>query len=237
MNAGLVGYGKMGKIIDQLADSQGVYITARFDIDNPLENDEKTRKELESVPVLIEFSTPETVLKNVRTGLAMGKSMIVGTTGWQQHQDEVRKWLKSSNTGLVHASNFSLGVNLFYEIVEYAGKIMASFSIYEPFMEELHHQFKKDAPSGTALVIKKIIQDPYKKEIPISCVRAGFIPGTHRVSFDSRVDTIKMEHIARSREGFAEGALMAAKWIVDKKGFYSFQDILKTILQQSISDR
>ncbi|MBN1780284.1 dihydrodipicolinate reductase [bacterium] len=233
MKIGLVGYGKMGKIIESLAPNHGLEVGARFDIGNPLQDDAQTRQILKDIPVLIEFSTPESVMHNIRCGLALEKQMVVGTTGWHDHIDEVKDLVEKNGTGLVHASNFSLGVNLFYEILKNAGPIMARFEQYVPFMEEQHHQFKKDAPSGTAKVIRELIQPYFDTEIPISCVRAGYIPGSHAVVFDSRVDTIKLEHVARNREGFAEGALIAARWIQDQKGLFGFQDILGTLLQQS----
>ena len=236
MNIALVGYGKMGKIIEKLAPDHEVRIAASFDIDRPLEDTPDVREKLKDVPVLIEFSTPEVVMKNLNTGLALGKRMVVGTTGWHDRLAEVEKRVAAADTGLVYASNFSLGVNLFYEILDQAGRMMSGFHQYDLFVEEAHHQFKKDAPSGTALVIRKILQEHNaEKKIPVSSVRAGYIPGTHAVSFDSRVDTIRLEHTARNREGFAEGALIAAKWIADQKGCYEFHDVLRSMLQKNVT--
>jgi 4-hydroxy-tetrahydrodipicolinate reductase len=228
----LVGYGKMGKMIEQLAASRGMEVAARFDIDDPLRDDRKTRERLEEVRVLIDFSTPEQVLKNIETGLTLGKQWVVGTTGWHQHLQSVQDRVEQAGTGLVYASNFSLGVNLFYEIAAFAGRILSRFEAYDPYIEEAHHQFKKDSPSGTALVIRDRVQKFYSREIPVSSVRAGYIPGTHSVNFDSRVDSVRLSHIARNREGFAEGALIAAEWIADQKGCYNFQDVLKMILEK-----
>ncbi len=231
MKIGLVGYGKMGQMIDRLSAEKGMEVAARFDVDAPFADNPETRQALKDVPVLIEFSTPETVMDNIGTALAMGKKLVVGTTGWHNRIDEIKKQVEIAKTGLVYASNFSLGVNLFYEIAGQAARIMSRFSGYDPYMEEAHHQFKKDAPSGTALVIRDIIQKNYQKEIPVSCVRAGFIPGTHSVNFDSRVDSIRLEHTARNREGFAEGALVAAEWIENHEGCYDFHDVMKDLLQ------
>lgn len=232
MRIALVGYGKMGKVIEQLATARGMEVAARFDIDDPLRDDRKTRERLEGIRVLIEFSTPEQVLKNIEIGLALGKQWVVGTTGWHQHIKSVKNQVEKAGTGLVYASNFSLGVNLFYEIAAFAGRILSRFETYDPYIEEAHHQFKKDAPSGTALVIKNKVQKFYSREIPVSCVRAGYIPGTHSVNFDSRADSVRLSHIARNREGFAEGALIAAEWIADKQGCYDFQDVLKMFLEK-----
>ncbi|MFC1569151.1 4-hydroxy-tetrahydrodipicolinate reductase [bacterium] len=230
MKIALVGYGKMGKIIEQLAPNYDMEVAATFDIDCPLKDTPAIREQLEQIPVLIEFSTPGTVMDNIKTGLALGKQMVIGTTSWHDHLESVKKQVTETNTGLVYASNFSLGVNLFYEILRHAGRIISKFDNYDPFIEEAHHQFKKDAPSGTALVIKDIVQEKFNDDIPVSCVRAGYIPGTHAVSFDSRVDTIRLEHVARNREGFAEGALIAAKWIARQKGCFGFDEVLRDIL-------
>ncbi|MBN2103296.1 dihydrodipicolinate reductase [bacterium] len=231
MNIALVGYGKMGKMIERLTPDHDVRVAARFDIDCPFSNNSKVREQLRDVPVLVEFSTPDTVMKNIELGLSMGKHMVIGTTGWHSHLNRVENWVKDTNTGLIYAANFSLGVNLFYEILERAGNMISRFDHYDPFIEEAHHQFKKDAPSGTALVIKNMIQMNYRKNIPVSSVRAGYIPGTHVVGFDSRVDTIRLEHVARNREGFAEGALIASKWIEKRKGCFDFRDAMKDLLQ------
>ncbi|MGH7456025.1 MAG: 4-hydroxy-tetrahydrodipicolinate reductase, partial [bacterium] len=127
----------------------------------------------------------------------------------------------------VYGSNFSLGVNLFYQIVERAAQLFSAFDSYDPFIAESHHKFKQDAPSGTALVLQKLLAKAYgERPIPVTSVRAGYIPGTHAVSFDSAVDTIRLEHTARNREGFAEGAFLAAKWIAGRKGFYEFREML-----------
>jgi 4-hydroxy-tetrahydrodipicolinate reductase len=153
---------------------------------------------------------------------------VIGTTGWYSRLEEASKIGASSNIGVVYGSNFSLGVNLFYQIVERAAQLFSAFDSYDPFIEEAHHKFKKDAPSGTALVLQKTLAKIYgDRPVPVTSVRAGYIPGTHAVSFDSVVDTIRLEHTARSREGFAEGALLAAKWIAGRKGFYEFREVLE----------
>jgi 4-hydroxy-tetrahydrodipicolinate reductase len=227
MKIAIVGYGKMGRLVEEVGRRQNIETVAQFDIANPLHADEETRRLLAGVDALIDFSMPDAVLENLRQVAALPANLVIGTTGWHDRLDEARKIVESSGIGLVYGSNFSLGVNLFYQIVEHVAKLFSAFDNYDPFLEEAHHKFKKDAPSGTALMLKKILAKEYdKREIPVTSVRAGYIPGTHAVSFDSSVDTIRLEHAARSREGFAEGALLAAKWIAGKKGFFEFREIL-----------
>jgi 4-hydroxy-tetrahydrodipicolinate reductase len=159
--------------------------------------------------------------------------MVIGTTGWHDRIDDVRQIVEESGIGLVYASNFSLGVNLFYRLIETAGHLFHSFDQYGPYILEAHHQFKKDAPSGTAYVIRDLLQKDYQEaDIPISSIRAGYIPGTHSVGFDSSVDSIKLTHSARSREGFVMGALLAIKWISKHSGFYEFKDILNELIKE-----
>jgi 4-hydroxy-tetrahydrodipicolinate reductase len=182
------------------------------------------------VEVLIDFSIPDVAFENIQTGLKLGKQIVIGTTGWYDKLEAVKKQVKSTSTGLVYASNFSLGVNLFYKLVKQSSEIMGKFKEYDPFVEEMHHQFKKDAPSGTALEILKLMKSGYsEQEIPVTSVRGGFIPGTHIVTYDSKVDSIQLSHSARNREGLARGALMAANWIHGKTGFYHFSEILDDV--------
>jgi len=224
----------MGHIIETTARARGIEITARYWDENPFLDTERVREEIRETDVLVEFSTPGTVFSHIQTGLSLGKSMVVGTTGWGDRLNDVEKLVRKSGAGLVHASNFSLGINLFYRIAEHAASLLCRFNEYDPFVEEAHHQFKLDAPSGTALVLKEILQRSYTgKEVPVTSVRAGYIPGTHRISMDSAVDTIRLEHCARSREGLAEGAVMAAVWIAGKKGLFSFSEVLDRILEES----
>jgi 4-hydroxy-tetrahydrodipicolinate reductase len=159
---------------------------------------------------------------------ALGVNLVVGTTGWQKHQAEVRKVVEQAGVGMVYAANFSIGVNLFYRLARAAAEIFAPFPMYDPFLTESHHKMKKDAPSGTALEIRRQIQ-PYlvDRDIPTASVRAGYFPGTHELGFDSEADTVVLSHTARGRQGFAEGALYAARWVVGKKGLFSFSEVLE----------
>ena len=231
MNVALLGYGQMGKIIESLGSTHQITIKEKYWDEHVLEVNETTRNLLSEVPVFIDFSIPDAALENIRKATELGKNIVVGTTGWHEHLSEVESMVQNSGIGLVYGSNFSLGVNLFYKMIDYASGLFSAFDNYDPYMVEGHHQFKKDAPSGTALVIQSIAEKNYQdKKVPISCIRSGYIPGTHSLTFDSKVDSIKLEHCARSREGFAEGAILAAKWIQNRKGFYAFQDVVEDIL-------
>jgi len=228
MKIALIGYGKMGRLIEDIARRHDIETVTHFTRNHPFRADEATGESLAEVNALIDFSAPQAVLENIRAAAALSRHIVIGTTGWHNQLDEAKKIVESGNIGLVYGSNFSLGVNLFYQIVERAAQLFSSFDNYDPFLEESHHKFKKDAPSGTALVLQKILAKTYnERPIPVTSVRAGYVPGTHAVSFDSAVDTIRLEHTARNREGFAEGALLAAKWIVGRKGFYEFREILE----------
>jgi len=231
MKIALIGYGKMGRLVEEVARRQNIETVARFDGTHLLLADEETRRLTANVAAFIDFSVPSAVLENIRQAAALSMNLVIGTTGWHDNLDEAKKIVESSGIGLVYGSNFSLGVNLFYQIVEHAAKLFSSFETYDPFLEEAHHKFKKDAPSGTALVLKKIVAENYeKREVSVTSIRAGYIPGTHVVSFDSAVDTIRLEHTARNREGFAEGALLAAKWIAGKKGLFEFRELLADVV-------
>jgi 4-hydroxy-tetrahydrodipicolinate reductase len=232
MKIALIGYGKMGRLLEEVAQRHGIETVARFTSSHPLDAGEATRAALHEVVALVDFSTPAAVLENIRHAAALSLNLVVGTTGWQHQLDEARKIVERSNTGLVYGSNFSLGVNLFYQLVDRAGQLFSAFENYDAFVEEAHHRLKKDAPSGTALVLQKILAKRYGEHpIPVTSVRAGHIPGTHAVSFDSVEDTIRLEHVARNREGFAEGTILAAKWIAGRKGFYEFREILEERLK------
>ena len=233
IKAALLGYGKMGRMIESIAPQRSVEIKAHYDEFCPLEYNDGNRALLQDVEILIDFSTPETVLDNINKAAAFSKNLVIGTTGWYDQIDEVRGIVEKNNIGLIYGSNFSLGVNLFFKIVDYAAKLFSSFDNYDPFIEEAHHKMKKDAPSGTALIIKKLMDKSYRdRDVLINSIRAGYIPGSHAVNFDSAVDSIRLEHVARNRNGFAEGALLAAKWIKGKTGFYEFQDVLDDILEK-----
>jgi 4-hydroxy-tetrahydrodipicolinate reductase len=228
----LIGFGKMGQMFEKAAVSRGLEIAERFMDVRPLGTDPETRGKLEGISVLVDFSVPEAVLHNVRTACDLGINLVEGTTGWHEKLPEVEALVKKSRIGMVYAANFSLGVNLFYRLVDRAAQLFSGFAQYDPFIEEAHHKQKKDAPSGTALVLKRIVEDRFRRDsIPVSSVRAGYIPGLHAVSFDSPAETVRLEHRARNREGLAEGAVLAARWIEGKKGIFQFKDIVEELIE------
>jgi 4-hydroxy-tetrahydrodipicolinate reductase len=232
MNIALMGYGKMGRLVEQVATREGLSVKLVLDIHNNSQFEGITAENFSGIDACIDFSTPEVVMENIRRVASLGVNMVVGTTGWYQHMTEVQSLVSRHNIGFVYAPNFSIGVNLFFQIVEQAAQLVSRFDGYDPFVEETHHKFKKDAPSGTAIALHLLLEHAYhQRAVPITSVRAGFIPGVHKVSFDSEVDTITLTHEARSRRGFAEGAIFAAKWIAGKKGFYEFPQILAESLK------
>jgi 4-hydroxy-tetrahydrodipicolinate reductase len=158
-------------------------------------------------------------------------ALVEGTTGWKDHEAEVRRLVEEHDGALVYGANFSIGVNVFYRFVSQAARLMAGLDQYEAFIEEEHHSRKRDAPSGTALKLRDLMAEHIKVEIPIASIRAGHIPGTHRVGFDSAADQITLMHMARSREGFAAGALLAAHWVVGRKGIYEFSQVIDEVIR------
>jgi 4-hydroxy-tetrahydrodipicolinate reductase len=225
MKIALIGYGKMGRIIETLAAEKGDEIVARIDETNS----EDLTEQLKLADVAIDFSSAEAVKKNAKACLEAKIPLVEGTTGWNSEKEEIKNLVESNNGAFVFGANFSIGVNLFYRITNFAAELFAKFDDYEAFIEEQHHSRKKDAPSGTALKLKDIVSAHIKKDFSVAATRAGRIPGTHRVGFDGAADQILLEHFARSREGFASGAILAAHWIVGRKGFYEFSDVMDEI--------
>jgi 4-hydroxy-tetrahydrodipicolinate reductase len=218
MKLAIVGYGKMGRLIEELAPASGIEIAGRFDIGKPLERGD--------FRVAVDFTMPTAIVGNVRRAAELGVNVVIGTTGWYEHLPAVREIVESSGIGVVYGANFSVGVNLFFRIVKQAAEMIAAHPEYDPYLLEMHHRHKMDAPSGTAVVLKKLLREPYGRDIAASSVRAGEIPGTHEVGFDSEADTITLTHTARGRKGFALGALLAAKWIEGRTGLHEFQEVL-----------
>jgi 4-hydroxy-tetrahydrodipicolinate reductase len=227
MNIAIIGYGKMGRMVERIAAERGHSIATRFDIDNNLNGEGLTAQSLAGIDAAIEFSTPETALQNIQRLVELRVPTVVGTTGWYAHLEEVRQLVQANNASLVWGANFSIGVNLFFKIVRDASALFARYSEYDPFLIEHHHKFKKDAPSGTALVLARLMQEGYGQRTPEAVsLRAGHIPGTHEVGFDSEADTVMLTHTARSREGFAAGAVLAAELIANQQGIYEFSELL-----------
>jgi 4-hydroxy-tetrahydrodipicolinate reductase len=237
MKITLIGYGKMGKEIEQIAISRNHTFPLIIDIDN---SNELTIENLRKTDVAIEFSKPETAVANIRKCFEAGVPIVCGTTGWMDKFDDIKNECLKSNNTFFYSSNYSLGVNIFFKINSFLAKIMNNFPQYEVEMEEVHHTQKLDAPSGTAIslandIIKQINrktqwqldgQDSPEK-LKISAVRRDTVPGIHTIKYDSEIDFIEMTHSAKNRQGLALGAIIAAEFIADKKGVYSMDDILK----------
>ncbi|HEX9961681.1 MAG TPA: dihydrodipicolinate reductase C-terminal domain-containing protein [Pyrinomonadaceae bacterium] len=231
MKIALIGYGAMGKLIETLAENKNHEIAVIIhEADANLSVAELAEK-LKGAQAAIDFSAAEAVRKNVEACVSAGVPLVEGTTGWNAERAEIEKFVKESSGAFVFGANFSIGVNLFYRIAGFASELFAKFEDYEAFIEEQHHSRKKDAPSGTALKLKDIVSEHIAKDFSVAATRAGNIPGTHRVGFDGAADQILLEHTARSREGFASGAILAAEWIAGKKGFWEFTDVMGEILK------
>lgn len=237
LNIGLLGYGKMGRAIEQLAPDYGVQIAWRINHENRAA---MTPELLRQADVAIEFTRPEAAFENVMLCLQNGIPVVSGTTGWLEKLPEAQEFCKKNNGALLWASNFSVGVNLFFALNAYLSKLMNVRPEYAPTVTEIHHIHKLDAPSGTALtLVNEIIAsvnrstgwalapDPQQEgEIPVTAIREGEVPGTHIVKWESRMDEIMIEHRAHSRAGFASGAILAAKWLIGKRGVFTMKDVL-----------
>jgi 4-hydroxy-tetrahydrodipicolinate reductase len=232
MKVALIGYGAMGKLIKTLAENKNHEIAVVIDEGDANLSAELLAGRLKGVDAAIDFSTAEAVRKNVEACLITGIPLVEGSTGWNGEKANIKELVEEKNGAFVFGANFSIGVNLFYKITDYAAELFSKFEDYEAFIEEQHHSRKKDAPSGTALKLKEVVAKNIKKDFSVSSTRAGNIPGTHRVGFDGNADQILLEHFARTREGFALGAILAAEWIIGKKGFYEFTDVMDEILRQ-----
>lgn len=231
MKIALVGYGKMGKIIDEFATSRGHEIVARL-------NETPTSENLNHPDVVIEFSQPEVAFNNIKTCLENKIPVVCGTTGWLHQKPEIETIAKDNGTAFIYGSNFSLGVNLFFALNEKLANLMKNFNEYNVQLEEIHHTHKKDAPSGTAISIAEgIIKNNSKfsawklhetenDQLGIFAIREDEVPGTHSVYYRSEVDEIEIKHTAFNRNGFALGAVVAAEWIKEKQGVFSMNDVL-----------
>lgn len=223
----LVGYGRMGKAIDAISDEHGCHVVERLDIHNNRNGEGLESSSLNDVDVAIEFSLPESVVSNVTKLAARGINVIIGTTGWEKDEPVLRRLVEENHIGVVHAANFSLGVNLFEAIVERSAQLFAQHEDFGAWIHEGHHDAKKDAPSGTALALKNSMKNiGYLREIDISSTRAGKLPGIHTVGYDGPFDTITLTHTARDRATFARGALEAARWVTNKQGWFTMRNVL-----------
>jgi 4-hydroxy-tetrahydrodipicolinate reductase len=227
MNLALVGYGKMGRLLEQLAPGYGFTVTVILDEADNAHGEGITAARFQGVDAAIEFTTPESALANIEALARLRVPTVVGTTGWLAHLDQVKKTVQDHGSALVWAPNFSIGVNIFQRVVAEAARWMQRQREYEAWAWEIHHSAKKDAPSGTLLkLVDEMKKAGYEHRVDVASNRAGAIAGTHEIGFDSAADTLTLRHTARSREGFARGALEAARWIASRRGFHEFSDVL-----------
>ena len=230
MNLAIVGYGKMGRLVEQLAPEYGCSVKLRLDIDNNARFEGLTKENFRGVDAAVEFSTPVAAPENIERLARLGVNAVIGTTGWFDQMEKARAAVERAGTGLVWSANFSVGVNVFSQIVTEAARLMARQPEYGAWAWEIHHAMKKDAPSGTLLaLVERMKKSGYDRRVDTGSNRAGAHPGTHEIGFDSAADTITIRHAARSREGFARGALRAARWVVGKKGFFDFREIVNEL--------
>lgn len=231
MKIALLGYGKMGKIVEKLAVKKGHTIVSRI-------NQYSSKEEILKADIAIEFSTPQAAVSNIKFCLENNIPIVSGTTGWLAHYDKMIKLCENRNGSFIYASNFSIGVNLFFSINEYVSNLMEPWKDYQVSIEEVHHNQKLDTPSGTAVTLaEEIIRNSDKKNwelngteaenINITAKRINDIKGTHIINYDSNIDTISIKHEAHSRDGFALGAILAAEWLADKKGIFTMKDVLQ----------
>ncbi len=231
MKITIIGYGAMGKLIESLAVSRGHEVGAVIDEESAGATAEELAARLDGSDAAIDFSVAGAVRRNAEACAIAGVPLVEGTTGWQEELEDVRALVTEREGAFVYGANFSIGVNLFYRIVERASELFSNFSDYEVFLEERHHSRKVDAPSGTALKLKSIVERHIAEGFSIASTRAGNIPGTHMVGFDGTADQITLTHTARSREGFAAGAISAAEWTEGKTGFWEFTEVIDEILR------
>jgi 4-hydroxy-tetrahydrodipicolinate reductase len=242
MNIALIGYGKMGKEVETAAKGRGLTVAKVFDIHNNTGSLGLTHESLKGIDVCIEFSTPGTVFDNIAAAASCGKNIVVGTTGWYDRLDAVRKLVKESKIGFLYSPNFSLGVNIFVQVVAHAAHLMDRYTQYDAAVMESHHRAKVDSPSGTALTIAQSVLAGMKRkteivsetlhgqikpnQLHVTSSRLGSVAGTHAVVFDSDADSIELVHTAKNRSGFALGAVVAAEWLRGKKGVYTMRDVI-----------
>jgi 4-hydroxy-tetrahydrodipicolinate reductase len=221
----------MGRLVERLAREDGHDVATVLARREAAFSVEELAEILGGHDAAIDFTVAEAVPRHAEACALARVPLVEGTTGWQAQAEDVRRTFERAGGALIYGANFSVGVNLFYRIVARAAELFRGFDAYAPFVEEAHHSRKRDAPSGTALRLRDILAASYDSEIPVASTRAGHIPGTHRVGFDSQADQILLTHAARSREGFAAGALVAARWIQGRQGVFEFSEVIDEILK------
>jgi 4-hydroxy-tetrahydrodipicolinate reductase len=237
MKIALFGHGTMGRLIEDRARTEGHDVALILTSHDAGREAEELKRQLRGLDAVIDFSVAGAVTANAALCARASVPLVIGTTGWREQEEAVRRLMEEHDGALVYGANFSIGVNLFYRIVARAAELLAGFDDYAPFIEEAHHARKRDAPSGTALKLRDTLAARYESDIPVSSTRAGYIPGTHRVGFDSVADQVMLMHTARSREGFAAGALAAARWIQGRRGVYEFGEMIDEILKERMEEK
>jgi 4-hydroxy-tetrahydrodipicolinate reductase len=232
MKLALIGDGSMGQLVAKLARERRHEIAVVLNSRDAERGAEDLAGSLKGCDVVIDFSVAAAVMRNIEAAALAGVPLVEGTTGWKDRLDEVRNMVSQDDGTLIYGANFSVGAQIFYRIAAGAAELFQNLESYDAFIEEAHHKRKRDAPSGTALQLGEIVASHLGRDVPVTSTRAGYIPGTHRVGFDSSADQITLEHVARSREGFAAGALMAAEWIVGRNGVYEFSEVFDEIVKQ-----
>lgn len=230
MKIALFGFGAMGQLVAAEARKAGDEVGVVIKSEEAELSVDQLAEKLRGHDVAIDFSVGEAVLKNIEACSRANVPLVEGATGWKQHEAQATQIVNEYSGALVYGANFSIGVNLFYRIAKQASAVFAAVEGYSPFIEEAHHNRKRDAPSGTALKLRDLMAEHLGPEIPTSSTRAGYIPGTHRVGFDSEADQVLLTHTARSRQGFASGALLAAHWIVGRTGVFEFGDVIEELI-------
>lgn len=245
MNIAIIGYGKMAQEVEKVAVEKNIKVTKIFTEEENYNGLAITKQSLKNVDVCIDFTTPAAVWQNIEAVVNCEKNIVIGTTGWYDKLEDVKKLVNKKNVGLLYCPNFSLGVNLLYQIINTASHLVNKFDDYDIMISEIHHKNKVDSPSGTALMLGQLIIQNVKrkkeilKETPktkikpeqlqVTSSRIGSVVGNHTVLFDSDADTIEITHTAKNRRGFALGALLAAEWIIGKKGIFTMKDVMATI--------
>lgn len=230
MNLAIVGYGKMGRLVEQLAPDYGFTVALKLDEFNNGNFEGVTPENFRGIDVAIDFSIPSAAVENIERIAALGVNIVVGTTGWLDQMDRVKAAVEEGGIGLVWSPNYSVSVNVFFRLVSEAARLLKDEANYGAWGWEIHHSAKKDAPSGTLLkLVEEMRKAGYSRPVSVSSNRAGAHPGTHEIGFDSSADTLTLRHTARSREGFARGALRAARWVAGKKGFFDFREIVNEL--------
>jgi len=223
----LVGYGRMGRLIGDLAPEYGCEVAGVIDPQSPLHAGPLAQERWRGVDVAIDFTFPDAVKSNVEALARLGINIVIGTTGWHADEASVRRTVADADLGVVAAPNFSAGVVIFDALVARAAQLFAAQKDFGAFLHEAHHAAKKDAPSGTAVLLRKTMEDcGFPRPIDVSSTRAGHIPGTHTIGFDGPAETITLSHAARDRSAFARGALTAARWVTGRHGWFTMKDVL-----------